>query len=159
MRIILISAICIVTHFLICWAADNANQLTNNTNNAADAIAPGTVITMANWQNYKAFMPDGMAAYSKAGISGRCRPMCAWKSDRPSSIHCQRIILMRRTNMRRESAWWNFHTEACRSRTTVGESLPQPFRTTQGMEDPGKRLVSLHSASDCRYLWVCVRYR
>jgi hypothetical protein len=26
------------------------------------AIPPGTIITMANWQHYRAFMPDGMAA-------------------------------------------------------------------------------------------------
>ena len=30
---------------------------------ADDTIAPGTVITMQNWQNYKQFMPDGMAAF------------------------------------------------------------------------------------------------
>jgi hypothetical protein len=29
---------------------------------AGSTIAPGTVITMANWQQYRAFMPDGMAA-------------------------------------------------------------------------------------------------
>jgi Protein of unknown function (DUF1329) len=28
----------------------------------SEAIPPGTVITMANWQHYRAFMPDGMAA-------------------------------------------------------------------------------------------------
>jgi Protein of unknown function (DUF1329) len=27
---------------------------------SADSISPGTIITMANWQGYKAFMPDGM---------------------------------------------------------------------------------------------------
>ena len=27
---------------------------------AADTIAPGTVITMQNWRQYKQFMPDGM---------------------------------------------------------------------------------------------------
>ncbi len=26
------------------------------------SIAPGTVTTMQNWQNYRQFMPDGMAA-------------------------------------------------------------------------------------------------
>jgi len=28
----------------------------------ADSIPPGTIITMQNWQNYRRFMPDGMAA-------------------------------------------------------------------------------------------------
>jgi hypothetical protein len=28
----------------------------------ASSIAPGTIITMQNWQNYRRFMPDGMAA-------------------------------------------------------------------------------------------------
>jgi hypothetical protein len=28
-----------------------------------DAILVGTVITMQNWQNYRQFMPDGMAAF------------------------------------------------------------------------------------------------
>jgi hypothetical protein len=28
----------------------------------ADAITPGTIITMQNWQSYRRFMPDGMAA-------------------------------------------------------------------------------------------------
>ena len=31
-----------------------------------DSIPPGTVITMQNWQNYRQFMPDGMAALFEA---------------------------------------------------------------------------------------------
>src|ERR1700733_4327995 len=30
---------------------------------AADSIAPGTIITMQNWQTYRDFMPDGMVAF------------------------------------------------------------------------------------------------
>src|SRR5580698_1445532 len=29
---------------------------------SGDTIPPGTAITMANWQNFKQFMPDGMVA-------------------------------------------------------------------------------------------------
>src|SRR5215831_17230206 len=29
---------------------------------AVTGIAPGTIITMQNWQSYRQFMPDGMAA-------------------------------------------------------------------------------------------------
>jgi hypothetical protein len=62
MRILLVTAICILTHLTICSAAETTNQRTGETNHAASTIVPGTVITMGNWQRYKAFMPDGMAA-------------------------------------------------------------------------------------------------
>ena len=39
-------------------AADPVSRL----DGANDSIAPGTVITMANWQQYRAFMPDGMVS-------------------------------------------------------------------------------------------------
>ncbi len=35
-------------------------QIGNPDGAATDSIAPGTVITMQNWQQYKQFMPDGM---------------------------------------------------------------------------------------------------
>jgi uncharacterized protein DUF1329 len=48
--------------------AASENKLAGHSNAAdhslpsADSIPPGTVITMQNWQNYRQFMPDGMAA-------------------------------------------------------------------------------------------------
>src|SRR5713226_9859931 len=39
----------------------SSGALNSNPDGAAsDTIAPGTVITMQNWQQYKQFMPDGM---------------------------------------------------------------------------------------------------
>jgi Protein of unknown function (DUF1329) len=35
----------------------------NSVGNDADSVPDGTVITMQNWQNYRQFMPDGMAAF------------------------------------------------------------------------------------------------
>lgn len=35
----------------------------NSTAIARDSIPPGTIITMQNWRDYRAFMPDGMAAF------------------------------------------------------------------------------------------------
>ena len=37
-------------------------QTGDKPNDAGSTIAPGTIITMANWQQYHAFMPDGMAS-------------------------------------------------------------------------------------------------
>ena len=56
-------------------APADAGPPTTATTNAvgADSIPDGTVITMQNWQNYRQFMPDGMAAF----FEGRyffCRP-------------------------------------------------------------------------------------
>jgi hypothetical protein len=49
-----------------CWAGRRHGRETDksatNTNVAPDAIAPGIVITMANWQNYRDFMPSGLIA-------------------------------------------------------------------------------------------------
>src|SRR5690349_5920598 len=48
--------------------AASENKIAGDSNAAdhslpsADSIPPGTVITMQNWQNYRQFMPDGMAA-------------------------------------------------------------------------------------------------
>jgi hypothetical protein len=36
-------------------------------NNETNPIPPGTIITMQNWQQYRAFMPDGMAALFAGG--------------------------------------------------------------------------------------------
>jgi hypothetical protein len=43
------------------WAAETDNSGTQ-AGGGSDTIAPGTIITMANWQQYRAFMPDGMIA-------------------------------------------------------------------------------------------------
>jgi len=45
--------------------AQSASQLpdvTRTSSPASDGISPGTVITTRNWQNYREFMPEGMAA-------------------------------------------------------------------------------------------------
>jgi hypothetical protein len=45
------------------WCLEpGAPQTGDKPNDAGSPIAPGTVITMANWQQYRAFMPGGMAA-------------------------------------------------------------------------------------------------
>jgi len=56
----LVAAICLLMAASPC-AAVNDNP-PGKMESAADTIAPGTVITIANWQRYRAFMPDGMAA-------------------------------------------------------------------------------------------------
>jgi len=42
-------------------AASSESSLTN-TSEPVNSIAPGTIITMQNWQSYRQFMPDGMAS-------------------------------------------------------------------------------------------------
>ncbi len=44
-------------------AAAPAPATANSSGAAPDSIPPGTTITMQNWQAYRAFMPDGMAAF------------------------------------------------------------------------------------------------
>jgi hypothetical protein len=61
-RIIFLTAICMLTSLHLCWAAGSAGQPTPKLEETATLIAPGTVITTANWSEYRAFMPDGMAA-------------------------------------------------------------------------------------------------
>jgi hypothetical protein len=56
-RILFAIAIC----GLLGRAAETDKSATN-TNVSPDGIAPGTVITMANWQNYRDFMPSGLIA-------------------------------------------------------------------------------------------------
>ena len=43
-------------------SSDSAVTNTSELATGASNIAPGTIITMQNWQNYRQFMPDGMAA-------------------------------------------------------------------------------------------------
>ena len=41
---------------------------------APNTIAPGTKITMKNWQQYRAFMPDGMIALFDGSLSWKMPP-------------------------------------------------------------------------------------
>ena len=45
-------------------ALASSDVYTSNSRSSAavNAVAPGTIITVRNWQNYRQFMPDGMAA-------------------------------------------------------------------------------------------------
>src|SRR6266852_6217710 len=58
-RIGLLIAITILVGGTALRAADNP---TGSAQDAAATIAPGTAITIANWQQYRDFMPDGMIA-------------------------------------------------------------------------------------------------
>lgn len=60
-RIIFAVAICVLLCVPVCRASDNGPQ-SGKADGAAEAIAPGTVITTANWRQYQSFMPEGMAA-------------------------------------------------------------------------------------------------
>ena len=53
-RITLLVVICVLTGTSILEAGERVN--------ARGVIAPGTAITMQNWQDYRDFMPDGMVA-------------------------------------------------------------------------------------------------
>lgn len=59
-RIIWLIAICVCAGSSVLWADDNPAARTDAA--AAATIPPGTVITMANWRQYRDFMSDGMAA-------------------------------------------------------------------------------------------------
>src|ERR1700675_3259952 len=55
----------IVICSLLGGAASSAAETDHSASKAdvgSDSIAPGTVITMANWQKYRDFMPDGVIA-------------------------------------------------------------------------------------------------
>src|SRR5436190_18277796 len=43
-------------------AQTSTTNLKANANGTTEHIPPGTVINMQNWQRYREFMPDGMAA-------------------------------------------------------------------------------------------------
>ena len=138
-QIILASAICIFASSPICRAAESANPAGDRTQTMQpDAIAPGTVITMANWQQYKAFMPDGMAALFEGKYFWKMPPDVRMEVG-PTIIHplpknyrrcdqqirteCPRGGTSRWRLVARELSWRN--------------TLPQSFRATQGMEDIG----------------------
>jgi hypothetical protein len=57
-RVIRLIAICLYACSSALWADEKP---VTKTDSAATTIAPGTVITMANWTQYRGFMSDGMA--------------------------------------------------------------------------------------------------
>ena len=69
----LLIAITILAGRTALWAEDTA---AGNSESAAPAatIAPGTAITMANWQQYRDFMPDGMAGLFEGQYSWKMPP-------------------------------------------------------------------------------------
>jgi hypothetical protein len=61
-RITCVIAICLIAGLWIGVAAAGENPRASMDGALPDTIPPGTAITTANWQQYRAFMPDGMAA-------------------------------------------------------------------------------------------------
>jgi Protein of unknown function (DUF1329) len=61
-RITYIIAICLIAGIGIGGTAAGQNAQAPMDGAVGSTIPPGTVITMANWQRYSSFMPDGMAA-------------------------------------------------------------------------------------------------
>lgn len=61
-RIASVIAIWLAAGIYTCGAAAGESARPVVDGDAGSGIAPGTVITMANWERYRAFMPDGMAA-------------------------------------------------------------------------------------------------
>jgi hypothetical protein len=60
-RITLVIAIFLSAAVGLCQAAGSENAAEMD-GTMPGSLAPGTIITMANWQHYSVFMPDGMAA-------------------------------------------------------------------------------------------------
>jgi hypothetical protein len=61
-RITCVIAICLAAIMRISTPAAGENPRPPMDGALTETIPPGTIITMANWQHYRAFMPDGMAA-------------------------------------------------------------------------------------------------
>jgi hypothetical protein len=61
-RITCVIAICLAVGICIGGTAAGENPKAGMDGALSETIPPGTVITMANWQNYRAFMPEGMVA-------------------------------------------------------------------------------------------------
>ncbi len=61
-RITCVIAICLFAGVCIGGTAAGESPQARMDGALTKTIPPGTVITMANWQQYRAFMPDGMAA-------------------------------------------------------------------------------------------------
>ena len=117
-----------------------------------DAIAPGTRITMQNWQTFKQFMPDGMVALFQgtyfwkmpADVSMEVGPTVTYPlpknyleaTAKYSSQVINRRIARRGTNTHRLSR-----------RDPVSESRG----AAQVMEGTGQPLVSLYTAADRGY--------
>src|SRR5215813_10114057 len=61
-RITGVIAICLIACMVVGGTAAAENPQAPMDGAMSETIPPGTVITMANWQHYRAFMPEGMAA-------------------------------------------------------------------------------------------------
>src|SRR5215469_7098245 len=61
-RITCVIAICLAAGMCVNGTAAAQNPKAAMDGASSETIAPGTAITMANWQQYRTFMPDGMAA-------------------------------------------------------------------------------------------------
>jgi hypothetical protein len=61
-RITCVIAICLTAGLCVGGAAAGENAPAPMDGASGATIPPGTVITMANWQQFRTFMPDGMAA-------------------------------------------------------------------------------------------------
>src|SRR5689334_5403842 len=61
-RITCVIAICLAAGMCVTGTAAAQNPKAGMDGASSETIAPGTAITMANWQQYRTFMPEGMAA-------------------------------------------------------------------------------------------------
>src|SRR6266446_7166376 len=61
-RITWVIAICLIVGLGVGGRAAGEDSQAPMDGALSETIPPGTVITMANWQHYRAFMPAGMAA-------------------------------------------------------------------------------------------------
>src|SRR5215471_7982082 len=67
-----------------CTASRNISKATAN--EAAQPIPPGTKISMQNWQQYRQFMPDGMAALFEGKYAWKMPPDVSLEVG-PTVIH------------------------------------------------------------------------
>src|SRR5215472_17125153 len=76
--------------FAVCPMAANAQISGSNSkamaNGAAAPIPPGTTINMQNWQQYRQFMPDGMAALFEGRYAWKMPPDVALEVG-PTVVH------------------------------------------------------------------------
>ena len=72
-RVLSMILICSVLGGAASWAAETDTSATRS-NVGSDTIAPGTVITMANWQQYRDFMPDGLIGLFEGKYSWQMPP-------------------------------------------------------------------------------------
>ena len=133
-------------------AGDQAKALMDGA--AGATIPPGTVITMANWQRYRAFMPDGMAALFEGKYF--------WKMPPDVRIEIGPTVIL--PLPRNYLAATEKNAQAVRlielpnggltlDNYRGGIPFPNPAEPHKGMENPRKCLVPLHSTSGGGYLW------